>query len=83
MHSFVLSSCDPFTVSRFAVRGTPPRPVACASRFCSWFLSYSERKAVMDPNLIWNDLCAALREQDCAGACDQAAALLFWLDAGG
>jgi hypothetical protein len=37
----------------------------------------------MDPNVIWNDLCAALRALDREQACDQAAALLLWLDAGG
>jgi hypothetical protein len=37
----------------------------------------------MDPNVIWEDLYAALRVMDRQQACDQAAALLLWLDAGG
>ena len=33
----------------------------------------------MDPDVMWDDLCAALRSIDREQASDQAAALLLWI----
>jgi hypothetical protein len=41
------------------------------------------KETIMDPNSLWQELCAALRAQDAESASDRAAQLLYWLEDGG